>query len=86
MESAGLETAKLLGTANGQLILAVGLVFAVIVAVWLGRALFNEMKTTAAERLDWTVKKIDSDNNLAAAIKAQTELSRTMLDELRGRR
>lgn len=68
MESAGLETAKLLGTANGQLILAIMLVFAVGVAVWLGRALFTEMKACHAQMVDMMVKKIESDNKMADAL------------------
>lgn len=81
-----ISVADKIAAGNDRTLLAI---LCVALAVGLGWAiwrLITELKTNAAERLDVTVKKIDSDNNLAAAIKAQTELSRSMLDELRARR
>jgi hypothetical protein len=68
MEQAALETAKLLGTASVQLLLAIGLVFFAVASVWLGRMVLAEIKLCSAQMLALTEKKIESDNKLADAL------------------
>lgn len=83
METAAIETAKLLGTGSVQLILAIGLVFAAGVGIWLGRALFAEMKNCATQLLAITEKKIESDNKLASAIEGMEQVVNAALAAMR---
>lgn len=83
MESASLETAKLLGSGSAQLILAVLAVALGGIAVWLGRALYTEIKGCSAQLLAITEKKIESDNKLSDAIDSSTRVSEAMLMQLR---
>jgi len=68
MDQAAMETAKLLGTGPVQLVLAIGLVFFVIVTLWLGKRLLAQQQECHAQTLDITIKKIESDNRLADAL------------------
>ncbi len=81
MDQAAIETAKLLGSGSVQLLLAVGLVFAVGVAIWLGRTLYSELKGCNAQMLDLSSRKIESDNKLANALEG---LERVVETALRG--
>jgi hypothetical protein len=83
METAALETAKLLGTSPVHMVLAIGLVFFASAAVWLGRLAFAEIKSCSAQMLAITEKKIESDNKLADAIDASTRVSEAMLAQVR---
>jgi hypothetical protein len=68
MDSAALETAKMLGTGSVQLILAVGIVFFAIVAVGVTFRLLSELKSCAAQTLDLALKGIESNNKLVEAL------------------
>ena len=68
METAALETARMLGTATVQLVLAIGLVFFAGAAVVLGRMVLAEIKACSAQMLTLTERKIESDNKLADAL------------------
>ncbi len=81
MEQAAIETAKLLGNGSVQIVLAIGLVFAVGVAVWLGLTLYAELKGCNAQMLDLATRKIESDNKLAMALEG---LERVVETALRG--
>jgi hypothetical protein len=83
VETAAIETAKLLATGSVQLVLAIGFVFSVGVAIWLGKALYSEMKNCNAQMLALTEKKIDSDNKLANAIEGMEQVVNAALSALR---
>ncbi len=74
-----IEATKLLGTGSSQVILAAGLMFFVVVAAWLGRMLYGELKSCNAQMLDLTTKKIESDNKLAAALEGLERVVETAM-------
>ena len=83
MDQAAIETAKLLGTGSAQIVLAVFAVGLAIVCVWLGRALFAEIKACSAQLLAITEKKIESDNRLSDAIEGSIRVTEAALNAMR---
>ena len=83
MESASIETAKLLGSGSAQLILAVLAVALAGIALWLGRALFAEIKACHAAMMDMLTRKIESDNKLADAIEANARVTEAAIATMR---
>ena len=79
MDPTGMETAKALAAGDAKFILAVGVVALIAVAVWLGRALYAEMKACNAQMLDLITKKIESDNKLAGALEGVEKIVETAL-------
>jgi len=79
MDQAAIETAKLLATGSVQIVLAVGLVFFALVAVYLGRVLYNEIKACNAVMLDLTNRKIESDNKMTTALEAIRSVVETVM-------
>ncbi len=64
------KAAEALGAGDTKYILAAGLVLFVIVAGWLGKMLYAEMKACAAQTLDITLKNIDANHRLADVMEA----------------
>lgn len=83
MGAAELEAAKALGSGSAQLILAAGVVLFGLIAVWLGRTLYAEIKACSAQLLDITAKKIESDNKLADAIESSSKVMEAALVAMR---
>ena len=83
MDQAAIDAAKALSSGDAKFILAAGLVMAVIVAGWLGRQLYSELKSCNAQMLDLTSRKIESDHKIADAIDSNTQVMRAALDALR---
>jgi hypothetical protein len=85
MDSAAIETAKLLGTGSVQLVLAAGLVFFAGCTVGLARMLFREIKSCGEERTQVIRQNIEASNKVAAAIDGNTQVMRAALEALKGR-
>lgn len=89
MDAAGqaINVAGKLAVGDAQTILAFVAVFAVLIfgggCVWLGRRLFQEMKSCTAQWQSMIERKIESDMKLAAAIEGSNQVNRTALDTLR---
>lgn len=81
METAGLETAKLLATGPLHYVLAVGLVFFALAAIWLGKLAFAEIKSCGERFCVLLEKTIDSNNRLADAIDANARVSEARMEQ-----
>ena len=74
-----IAAAEKLGAGDTKFVLAALVVGLVIVAGWLGKRLYDELKSCNAQMLDLTTKKIDSDNKLAAALEGLEKVVETAL-------
>jgi hypothetical protein len=74
-----LNAAEKLAAGDIKFVLAACFVGSVLIAVWLGRMLYVEMKACNAQMLDLTTKKIESDNKLASALEGLEKVVETAL-------
>lgn len=83
METAGLETAKLLAQGPLHYVLAVGLVFFAGAAIWLGKLAFTEIKACGERFCVLLEKTIESNNKLADAIDASARVAEARMEQRR---
>ena len=78
-----IAAAEKLGSGDTKFVLAALVVGLAIVAGWLGKRLYDELKSCNAQMLDLTTRKIESDNKLATALEGLEKVVEAALAVMR---